>query len=83
MHRMTYSGDLQRIAQKCGALVADLVADAFAGETLYIPKGGRYAASTYVRANPDATAAQIMTACQVSKTTAYRALREVTDGKGR
>lgn len=80
---MTYSGDLQRIAQKCGPLVADLVLASFAGETLYIPKGGRYAASTYVRANPHASVAQIMTACQVSKTTAYRALREVNSGKDR
>lgn len=77
---MRMQGDIQRIADVIGDDAAAQLADAFAGQRLYIPKDQIPSVREYLLANPNADPSTVITVCRCSRTTFYRVRNALARG---
>lgn len=77
---MRTNGDIQRVADVIGTDAALQLADAFAGQRIYFPKGKVSTVREYIRQHPDAPPFTVIDACQCSRSTYYRVKNETSRG---
>lgn len=77
--RMELRGDAQRLSEVVGVEAAVKIWQAFAGQTLYMPKlqPPRPDPRDYIRNNPDASPITVVSVCLCSRSTYYRVRKEL------